>query len=261
MGLLTSCTDRSMEFQDGFHQASPCQNEGLWEEKICKIQTGVQTFSLYWFGSAQISLMRAGSPFLSASCGLGMGSLLWGHTPATDGMIKSQILVWKWSCVMGYHRHLSFIWFIISANYPNKSVFEWNLALTLHVKGWNYCWGANREDPAVDVRELVRLDKMQAKLGDTKAIWNTLRAWSSLCVKISVITVPRASSPSTTSAGDSCGQRPKETHCWTSAFLYSMKFAVLKTTWKSHRAKEAKAALKLLCCRLGWAGCRCRLLC
>lgn len=189
---------QSMEFQDGSHQdwdlpawllASPCENEGLGEEKVLfhvsKIQPVVWTFSSYWFGSAQMSPTRAGSPFLSASLGLGMGSLLWGHTPATHGMIKSQILIWEWSCVRGYHRHLSFSWFIISANYPNKSVFEWNLALTLNVKDWNYCWGTNREDPAVDVREWMRLDKMQAKLGDTKAVWNTLRGWSSLRVSTS----------------------------------------------------------------------------
>ena len=138
--------------------ASLCQDEGLLAcgkrrdySTYSKIHPGIWTFPLYQIGSAQRSPTRV-------PLGLGIGSRLWGQTPATDGMIKSQILIWEWSCVMGYHRHLCLVWFIISANYSNKSVFEWNLLLILNVKDWNYSWGTNRkESSCICSRELIRL--------------------------------------------------------------------------------------------------------
>lgn len=79
-----------------------------------------------WWGQVLLSLQHLVAWAWVFSCGV---------KRAIEEMIKSRIWIWEWSCVMGYHRHLSFIWFISSANYLNKSVFEWNLALTLNVKG------------------------------------------------------------------------------------------------------------------------------
>lgn len=217
--------------------------------EISKIQTEVWTFYLYWFGSAQMSQMRAGSPFPSASCALGMGSVLWGHRQATDGMIKSQIWVWEWSCnVMGYHRHLSFIWFISSANYPNKSVLEWNLALTLHGKNWN------------TVGELTGKIQMQMSgnewdLTKCNHNWEIQKQYEIFWEDGAPVLIFHLCAKSIFTINNICrwflwAKRKGDTHCCPGVFLHFMKFAAIKP--HGNHTEQRKQRQQWSSCGANW---------